>query len=116
MSAIATIWYVAASSTSTMPTRLPQRKDMQFSTDLLDAHWDESQHIWHVKTSKDEEIRVRYLVTALGLLSAINWPSFPGRDSFKGQLMHTGAWPEGTDLTGKRVAVVRWRLVIDLGD
>ena len=44
--------------------------------------------------------------TGLGLLSATNVPDFPGMDDFEGRLVHTGAWPEDLDLTGKRVGVI----------
>ena len=33
-------------------------------------------------------------------------PDFPGRDTFEGRLVHTGAWPEDLDITGKRVGVI----------
>jgi cyclohexanone monooxygenase len=42
----------------------------------------------------------------LGLLSATNMPAFDGIESFEGELVHTGAWPVGLDLTGKRVGVI----------
>jgi hypothetical protein len=49
----------------------------------------------------------RFLVTAVGCLSATNTPEFPGIETFAGESYHTGAWPhEGVDFTGKRVAVI----------
>ena len=33
-------------------------------------------------------------------------PRHPGRDTFAGTLVHTDAWPEDLDLTGKRVGVI----------
>jgi cation diffusion facilitator CzcD-associated flavoprotein CzcO len=45
-------------------------------------------------------------VTALGLLSVINYPNIPGRDSFKGELYHTGAFPQNLSFAGKRVGVI----------
>ncbi|MCL4164902.1 UNVERIFIED_CONTAM: hypothetical protein GTU68_006696 [Idotea baltica] len=44
---------------------------------------------------------------ATGCLSAANTPDIPGLDSFAGQQIHTGAWPQdGVDFSGKRVGVI----------
>ena len=51
-------------------------------------------------------ISAKYLVTALGLLSATNVPNIKGRDNFKGEQYHTGAWPEGVTFEGKKVGVI----------
>ena len=41
------------------------------------------------------------------MLSAPLAALFPGQESFKGQIFHTGRWPkEPVDLAGKRVGVV----------
>ena len=49
----------------------------------------------------------RYVVTAVGCLSAANVPDIPGRDDFQGEWYHTGRWPhEGVDFRGKRVAQI----------
>lgn len=82
------------------------RKDIQLNTQLLSATWNDSNRLWIVKTSADETIRVRYLVTALGLLSRQNFPKFKNLDQFQGELYHTGAWPENVELRGKRVGVI----------
>ncbi|HZZ45656.1 MAG TPA: NAD(P)/FAD-dependent oxidoreductase [Pseudonocardia sp.] len=86
--------------------RFDLRKDIQLNTGIESAVFDEDHHVWQVTTDTGEKVTARYLVTALGLLSRINWPDIPGRDSFAGELLHTGAWPTGHDLTGKRVGVI----------
>src|ERR1700748_1224056 len=44
---------------------------------------------------------------ATGCLSAARTPDFPGLESFKGRIYHTGHWlHEGVDFTGMRVGVV----------
>jgi cyclohexanone monooxygenase len=86
--------------------RFDLRKNMQFNTELKDAQWDEDSHRWIIKTSTGEEFRARYLVTALGLLSKTNFPAYPGIDTFKGEMYHTGKWPKSHDFTNKRVGVV----------
>ncbi|KIV91865.1 hypothetical protein PV10_06356 [Exophiala mesophila] len=82
------------------------RKDMQFNTELVSADWNGQSNHWDVRLSTGEVLKVRYLITALGLLSKANYPDIPGASTFTGTLCHTAAWPEDLDLTGKRVGVI----------
>lgn len=85
------------------------RKDMQFNTELLSADWNDSTKRWHVELEhrgSRVQFEVRYLVTALGVLSKANYPDIPGMNTFKGQLCHTAAWDQSLDLTNKRVGVI----------
>src|ERR671918_451129 len=62
---------------------------------------------WDVVTESGQRYRVRYLVTAVGCLSAANIPQIPGLESFAGRWYHTGEWPpEGVDFRGKRVGQI----------
>ncbi|MGH3542630.1 MAG: flavin-containing monooxygenase, partial [Mycobacterium sp.] len=81
-------------------------RDIALGTGVVSAHFDESRDVWQIVTDTRERITARYLVTALGVLSATNIPTFDGMASFKGQLYHTGAWPDQHDLAGKRVGVI----------
>lgn len=81
-------------------------RDIQLNTSIDSARFDEATDRWLLRTDGGESISCKYLVTALGLLSKINYPDIKGMDTFAGQKIHTGAWPEGTDLTGKRVGVI----------
>ncbi|EXJ63494.1 cyclohexanone monooxygenase [Cladophialophora psammophila CBS 110553] len=82
------------------------RKDMQFNTELLSAIWNDDAKYWQVELSTGESLKVRYLVTALGLLSKANYPDIPGIDTFQGLKVHTAKWPQGLDLSGKRVGII----------
>ncbi|KAK0908807.1 hypothetical protein LTR02_004750 [Friedmanniomyces endolithicus] len=82
------------------------RRHMFFNTTLTDATWDDDARVWAVKTSAGTTFRARYLVTALGLLSKQNFPVISGIDSYQGEKYHTGAWPAGVSLQGKRVGVI----------
>ncbi len=86
--------------------RFDLRRSYTFNTSMESARFDEQTNLWHVTTDAGETVSARNLVTGLGLMSAINKPDFKGVDNFQGQLMHTGRWPEGTDLQGKRVGVI----------
>lgn len=81
------------------------RRHMQFNTELISADYDESRRLWKVQTSKGS-LETTYLITALGILSATNWPDIPGLDKYKGELYHTARFPETYDLKGKRVGVI----------
>lgn len=86
--------------------RFDLRRDIQLNTEVVGAKFDEVRNVWVVRTSTGEEYTARYLVNALGLLAKTNIPDIPGRDSFAGTLVHTNAWPEDLDITGKRVGVI----------
>ncbi|KAJ9643187.1 uncharacterized protein PV06_05544 [Exophiala oligosperma] len=81
------------------------RRCMQFNTQVLSMKWDEEDYLWSVHTS-DGVFTARYVVSALGLLSQPNWPSIPGRDSFRGELYHTARWPETYDFANKKIGVI----------
>lgn len=87
--------------------KLDLRKDIRFDTRVVSAHWQDGPGRWLVRCEDGHEVRARYLVTAIGILSIPVIPNFPGRDRFAGRYFHTSDWPrEGIDLAGKRVAVV----------
>lgn len=87
--------------------RLDLRKDIQFSTTIESAHYDESTRRWTIATDKDETVDAQFLVTCCGMLSAPLSSRFAGQDTFKGQIFHTARWPKsGVDLAGKRVGVI----------
>lgn len=82
------------------------RKYMQFNTEMLSADWDNTNKLWHVNLNRGEVLSVRYLITALGLLSKHNYPNIEGIESFKGQLCHTGTWNREINIANKRVGVI----------
>ncbi|KAL6245708.1 hypothetical protein RBB50_007707 [Rhinocladiella similis] len=82
------------------------RKDIQLNTELLSADWDAEQDKWRVTTSTNEVFVVRYLITALGLLSTAKLPNIAGLDEFKGEICHTSRWREDFDLSDKRIGVL----------
>lgn len=83
------------------------RTDIRFSSRVAAAHFDDASQTWRVELADGTSFRSRYLVTALGLLSAPTMPRFEGVEDFEGTWCHTGLWPkESVDFEGKRVAVV----------
>jgi cation diffusion facilitator CzcD-associated flavoprotein CzcO len=88
--------------------RFDLRRDIQLSTRVTEAVFDEAAASWHVRTDRGDDVSARFCVMATGCLSAPQLPPpFPGLDSFAGRWYHTGRWPhEGVDFTGQRVAVI----------
>lgn len=87
--------------------RLDLRRDLQFDTTITSAHYDEPTGRWTVRTDGGETLDTRFLVTCCGMLSAPLADLFPGQETFKGRIFHTGRWPkEPIDWAGKRVGVV----------
>ena len=87
--------------------RLDLRRDMRFETRVTGAEFDETTKRWTVRTDRGDAVSAGFCVMATGCLSAARMPDFPGIDSFKGKIYHTGHWPhEGVDFTGLRVGVV----------
>jgi cation diffusion facilitator CzcD-associated flavoprotein CzcO len=87
--------------------RFDLRRSYQFRTKVTAAHFNEETNLWEIMTDRGNQVTAKFLVTGLGLLSATNVPNFKGRETFKGEQYHTGAWPEsGVDLKGKRVGVI----------
>ena len=83
------------------------RKHMQFNCKVQAMHFDETRDLWHVKIGDGRELTSRFVVLAIGLLSAPTMPRLEGLDSFKGRSFHTYYWPhEPVDLAGKKVAVI----------
>jgi len=87
--------------------RFDLRRNIQLCTRVTDARFDEATNRWEVRTEQGDRVSARYLVTAVGCLSATNLPDIPGRDSFQGESYHTSRWPkEGVDFAGKRVGLI----------
>ncbi len=87
--------------------RFDLRRDMQFNSRVSAAAFDETANRWDVTLDTGERHSARFLITAIGPLSADTLPRLPGVDSFRGMSFHTYRWPkEKVDFTGKRVAVI----------
>jgi cation diffusion facilitator CzcD-associated flavoprotein CzcO len=87
--------------------RFDLRRDIRFGARVTAARYDEAANRWEVATEAGERYRARYLVAAVGCLSAANVPQIPGLESFAGRWHHTGEWPrEGVDFSGKRVGQI----------
>lgn len=87
--------------------RFDLRRDIQFSSRVSTAHFNEGSRTWDVTLETGKHFRSRFLITAIGPLSTPTMPRIDGIDSFTGESFHTARWPhEPVSFEGKRVAVI----------
>ena len=83
------------------------RSDIEFSTSVTSARWDEGERRWRLTTDRNQQLRCRYYIMASGCLSMPKSPDIEGADRFAGQVYFTSRWPqERVDFTGRRVAAI----------
>ncbi len=87
--------------------RLDLRRHIKFDTRVTAMTWDEASATWLVETDQGDAWRARFVVTAVGCLSAPLEPAIEGLHSFGGASLYTNRFPkEGFDFSGKRVALI----------
>jgi cation diffusion facilitator CzcD-associated flavoprotein CzcO len=87
--------------------RFDLRRDIQFDSRVAAAHYREKTRSWEVTLEDGRRCDTRFLITAIGVLSAPTMPRISGVESFRGQSCHTHYWPkEPVNFAGKRVAVI----------
>ncbi len=87
--------------------RFDLRRDIRFDTRMESAVYDEGDSRWTV-TAKDGRVwSTGRLVLCMGQLSTPKSPNYPGQESFRGRILHSGQWPkEPVDFKGKRVGII----------
>jgi cation diffusion facilitator CzcD-associated flavoprotein CzcO len=81
------------------------QRDIQFNAEVKSAHF--TGEGWRVTLADGTAHEARFLITAIGALSAHTLPRIEGIESFQGPSFHTARWPkEGVEFAGKRVAVI----------
>ena len=82
-------------------------KHMQFGCKVKSAAFDDEASTWTLTLEDGRTISTRFLLTAIGMLSAPTMPTIEGVEDFKGEAFHTYFWPqEHVDLKGKKVGVI----------
>lgn len=82
---------------------------IQFGSTVESAVFDEDQQQWTLGVRDSagvREVTSTFMVTAVGQLNRPKVPTIEGAETFAGAQFHSAAWPDGLDLTGKKVAVV----------
>ena len=83
------------------------RPNIRFRSRVASARWQEAARRWDVMLEDGTSHNARFLITAVGPLSAPTMPRIEGVEDFRGQSCHTARWPhEPVVFAGKRVAVI----------
>ena len=85
---------------------LDLRKDTTFDARVSDASWDQALNKWTIKTQQGHVAQAKYLISCTGLLHRTYTPDFPGLKEYKGEIYHSGAWPEDFEGNGKKIAII----------
>ncbi len=79
------------------------------STTLGGGRYDEGAGCWTLSVQRDgmeRTLRPRHLVMATGVSGIPNLPDIPTLDAFGGTVLHSGAYTDGEDWSGKRAIVI----------
>ena len=91
------------------------RKHFRFNTRVTHAHFNIVTGMWDLALDDGSNASCRYLISAVGPLSATRMPSLEGLEDFKGESFHTSHWPrdphdpagaQRIDFSNKRVGVI----------
>ncbi len=83
------------------------RPHIELNARITKAIYDEDANRWEIETEDGRRARAKFLIAAVGILSATYMPNIAGIESFAGESFHTSRWPkEHVDLKGKRVGVI----------
>ncbi|HEX7873722.1 MAG TPA: NAD(P)/FAD-dependent oxidoreductase, partial [Sphingobium sp.] len=102
-------WPVLRRYFAEMADRLGLTPFIRYNTQVTRAVYDEEAAEWAVDLLShgvEEHQRARVLVSAVGQLNRPLIPQIENQDAFKGQRFHTSRWPDGLDVTGKKVIVI----------
>jgi len=93
--------------------KMDVRSDFRFNKKVTRALYDQAENRWTVTVDDGAVISCRYLISAVGPLSATRMPDIEGINSFEGESYHSSRWPAGPDggpntldFSGKRVGVI----------
>jgi cation diffusion facilitator CzcD-associated flavoprotein CzcO len=78
---------------------------------MIEGRWQEDKQMWtitlqNVKTGEIFHDECNVLIGCHGILNRPRLADIPGRDTFKGNLIHPARWDHSVDLKGKKVAVI----------
>ncbi len=83
------------------------REDILFNNTVSKCSFSKEMEIWEIQTEDGDTLYCKWLITAVGCLSAANVPDIAGASRFKGQCYHTGEWPhDEVDFNGLRVGQI----------
>ncbi|EUC43522.1 hypothetical protein COCMIDRAFT_38523 [Bipolaris oryzae ATCC 44560] len=84
---------------------LDLQKDTYFNARVEEVRYDPENNTWTFRAKGLNAIST-YAVFAVGASCDSYIPDWPGKSSFKGQLIHPASWPEDFDPQGKKIGVI----------
>jgi 4-hydroxyacetophenone monooxygenase len=82
----------------------------RFNTEVVRASYQAADGQWLIDirdaNGGAKSLSANVLITAVGMVNRPSIPPIPGLDEFPGPVMHTAAWDNSVDVSGKRVAVI----------
>ncbi|GAB7003320.1 NAD(P)/FAD-dependent oxidoreductase [Nocardioides sp. AN3] len=86
--------------------------DLNFwaGTEFLGGSYDETAHEWIVDVRREDgttrTMRPKHVLMATGGADIPNVPDLPGLNDFKGEIIHSGQYQDGSAFAGKKVFIV----------
>lgn len=90
-------------------------KNIRYGTRVISADWSDDTASWTVTIeqtvdgkTKKSKLTSNFLLSCTGYYNYGGgyMPDYPGRESFKGQVIHPQQWPENLDYAGKKVVII----------
>lgn len=90
------------------------KRDIRFNSRVEKATFEESGSTWTIEMEDGGSLTGRFIISAMGPVSAVQMPAIDGIDVFQGDSWHTAHWPRDPDGLGpapydfsqKRVGVI----------
>jgi len=85
---------------------------IRYDSKVVSADWNSETAAWTLtvqkKSGETQQVSCNWLMMCSGYYNYEEGftPDFPGRNDFKGQVIHPQFWPEELDYSGKRVVVI----------
>lgn len=81
---------------------------IHYNAKMVSANWDSTRAMWKAVFSDGREMTCNFLFMCSGYYSydSGHTPDFPGRHSFKGDIVHPQQWSDAVDYNGKNVVVI----------
>ena len=86
---------------------------IRYNTQVKSISWDSEEATWTItcedsESGKKSEVKCNFISGCTGYYSYKGGyePEFPGKEDFKGEIVHPQAWPESLDYTDKEVVVI----------
>lgn len=81
----------------------------RFGTDVKSATFDPDRDRWTLELDTPngaDTLEATVVINGVGVFANPKFPDLAGAELFDGQMIHPSRWPEGIDLSGKKVAII----------